>query len=403
MDILRKNNRHLITLVIVLAVVWIGLLFSQYHLAKRAFSNQRELFQARLDDVVGESLDRIDTMDLVVIDAYLSSKLSQNGFPESYELGVFCEDSSFHYLSKGANAQSLLEEGFQYNLLTISDEEAHLDTLYIYFPDIEQRFHWDVVISYTIITLFLVLILLCFVGFVLLFQKQRKTNAFRERMVHNMAHELKTPITSIGLATQLLLDESLELEKAEEQSYVRMISDEAKTMEGLVDEALAVFRNNKLKRERQEVFIHKLLKTVTEVHRLSLNECHGEVVFDFQAQNDLVFGDVVHLANSFSNLIDNAIKYRNGDPKITISTRNVGETIEIRFADNGIGIDKSNQKLIFEPFVRINTDNEHYVKGYGLGLNYVWQIVEYHKGTIKVESELGKGTTFIMSLPLKTK
>ena len=170
MDILRKNNRHLITLVIVLAVVWIGLLFSQYHLAKRAFSNQRELFQARLDDVVGESLDRIDTMDLVVIDAYLSSKLSQNGFPESYELGVFCEDSSFHYLSKGANAQSLLEEGFQYNLLTISDEEAHLDTLYIYFPDIEQRFHWDVVISYTIITLFLVLILLCFVGFVLLFQ-----------------------------------------------------------------------------------------------------------------------------------------------------------------------------------------------------------------------------------------
>ena len=125
------------------------------------------------------------------------------------------------------------------------------------------------------------------------------------------------------------------------------------------------------------------------------------VVFDLQAQSDVVFGDLPHLANVFSNLIDNSIKYRREQLVIKVSTRNVGDTIEIRVEDNGIGISESDQQFIFEPFARANTNNKHYVKGYGLGLNYVMNIIEYHEGTIKVESELGKGTVFIISLPLK--
>ena len=254
---------------------------------------------------------------------------------------------------------------------------------------------------FVITIIVLVLILFCFICLLFILLKQRKINIFRERMVHNMAHELKTPITSIGLASQLLLDDSVELDRPTEQMYLRMISDEVKTMETLLDEALMVFQSSKTQRERKDIYVHRLLKTVAEVHRLSLNECHGEIVFDFQAEQDVVFGDLVHLANSFSNLIDNAIKYRQGAPLITISTRTAGENIEIRFSDNGIGIDKADQKMIFEPFTRMNTDNAHYVKGYGLGLNYVLHVVKYHKGTIKVESELGKGATFIVSLPLK--
>ena len=252
-----------------------------------------------------------------------------------------------------------------------------------------------------IVTIILVLILLCFFCVLYILAKQRKINVFRERMLNTMAHELKTPITSVGLASQLLLDESVEIDPPTRRMYLQMISDEAKTMESLLEEALMVFRSNKTQRERKDVHIHRMLKAVVEVHRLSLNERHGEVVFDFQAEKDVVFGDMVHLANSFSNLVDNAIKYNDGVPLITISTEVVGENIEIRFADNGIGIDKSDQRMIFEPFVRMNTDNAHYVKGFGLGLNYVLHVVKYHKGTIKVESELGKGATFIVSLPLK--
>lgn len=220
-------------------------------------------------------------------------------------------------------------------------------------------------------------------------------------MVNSITHEIKTPLTTISLASQLLLDDSIEMDEQTKRSYLKMISDETKSIQDLVEEVLTMFRNKKTSRQRVEIPIHKLLPTVLEVHRLSLNDCHGKVVFDFQAENDVVMGDLPHLANAFSNLIDNAIKYRKDPLVITISTRNVGNNIEIRVSDNGIGIAKSDQKLIFEPFTRMNTENEHYVKGYGLGLNYVLNIVEYHKGTIKVESELQQGAAFILTLPLK--
>lgn len=404
MDSNRRDNKNLIVFAIVLAVVWVGLLVSLLHLSNRVFSNQRELFQVKMDGIVNESLERLDTIDYETVDAFVSDKLKQNSFPDTYQIGLYCTDEDvFHFISEDADPQVLLAEGFQYNLLSITDEETHLDTLYIYFPSIEQRFHWDLMVSYIVIVVLLIVILLSFISFFIILYRQRKINMFRERMVNNITHELKTPVTSISLATQLMLDDSIAMDREEALAYLRMISDETKAMQGLLEEVLTIFRNTQTQRERKDVFIHRLLTTIAEVHRLSLNECQGELVFDFQATDDVVFGDTVHLANSFSNLIDNAIKYRKGAPLITISTRNVGDTIEISFKDNGIGIDKSNQRIIFEAFARVNTDNEHYVKGFGLGLNYVLHIVKYHKGTIKVESELGKGTTFIISLPLKAK
>ena len=399
---MKNNNWGLIGFTIGLVVVWVCLLISQIHLANRAFSNQKELFRVKVDDIIDESMQRFDSIDLDLISAHIAEKLSEKGINETFQLGLFCEDeNSFHAVSDNADEKSMLEKGFQYNLLSISDEETHLDRLYIYFPNIEKRFLWDELVNRIIMFLLLVLILLCFVSFFFILFKQRKINYFRERMVHNITHELKTPVTSISLATQLMLDDSIALDRESALSYVRMISDETKTMQKLLEEVLTIFRNEQIQREREDVYVHKLLTTISEVHRLSLNECHGELVFDFQATNDVVFGDTVHLANSFSNLIDNAIKYHKGAPVITISTRNVEDTIEISFKDNGIGIAKSDQKIIFEAFARVNTDNKHYVKGYGLGLNYVQHVVKYHKGTIKVESKLGEGATFIVSLPLK--
>lgn len=401
---MKRNNWGLIGFTIGLLVVWVCLLISQIHLANRAFSNQKELFRVKVDDIIDESMQRFDSIDLDRINAYIAEKLSQNDIHESFQLGLYCdEEEGLVAVTEGADEELMLKEGFQYNLLSIDDEAAHLDTLYIYFPDIEKRFLWDELSNRIIMVIMLVLILLCFVCFFFILFKQRKLNVFRERMVNNITHELKTPITTISLASQLLLDDSIEKDEEVERSYLRMIVDETKSLQDLVEEALAIFKNSSTTRERTDIYVHKLLKTVLEVHRLPLNECHGEVVFDFLAHHDVVLGDLPHLANAFSNLIDNAIKYRKENLVITISTRNVGDNIEIRISDNGIGIARSDQKLIFEPFTRVNTDNEHYVKGYGLGLNYVMHVVDYHKGTIKLESELGKGSTFIVSLPLKGK
>ena len=401
-ELMKKNNARLIGYSVLLALVWVGLVVSQFHLAKRAFSNQKELFHLKVDDVFEESLERLDTIDFDIVNSYIQKELLEHDITDAYQLGLYFDDEScFLFVSEDADTARLLSEGFAYNLLSISDEEAHLDTLYIFFPHIEQRFHWDVLTGYSMITVLLALLLLCFVCFAIITIRQWRINDFREKMVHSITHELKTPITTISLASQYLLDDSVKKEVEEERSYFRMISDEANSMQHLVDEVLSMFRNSKTIRERSDVMINKLLPKVVEVHRLSLNECKGEVVFDLQAQSDVVFGDLPHLANVFSNLIDNAIKYRREQLVIKISTRNVGDTIEIRVEDNGIGISESDQQFIFEPFARANTNNKHYVKGYGLGLNYVMNIIEYHEGAIKVESELGKGTVFIISLPLK--
>jgi two-component system phosphate regulon sensor histidine kinase PhoR len=183
-----------------------------------------------------------------------------------------------------------------------------------------------------------------------------------------------------------------------------MISEETKVLGSLVNEVLTAFRlDNVPVVEKSDIEIHKLLKEVCKVHFPKLNESQSEVHYDFKAGNDVVLGNYNHLFNTFSNLVDNAIKYRKGQLCLNISTQNTDNGIEIRVSDNGIGISKDNLPLIFEPFVRFNTDDAHYVKGFGLGLNYVKHVVEYHKGTVKVKSELDKGTTFIICLPLKNK
>ena len=262
---------------------------------------------------------------------------------------------------------------------------------------------WSTITSYVVLAVLVIMLLFCFVRFFLGIRRQYKINEFRENMVHNMVHELKTPLTTIDLASQFLQDKSVVKDEATMDSYLRMISDESKSVRDLVDQLLSVFSSQNVSdNSKTDVFINRLLKTVAKIHQLALTECHGVINFDLQAKKDVVFGNLPHLSNAFSNLIDNAIKYRNGDLVLNISTFNVGDSIKIAFADNGIGIEKSNLQLIFEPFTRFNTDNSHYVKGYGLGLDYVNNVVKHHKGTITVESELHQGSTFVVTLPLKT-
>ena len=262
---------------------------------------------------------------------------------------------------------------------------------------------WSNITSYAVLAVLVVMLLFCFVRFFLGIRRQYKINEFRENMVHNMVHELKTPLTTIDLASQFLQDKSVVKDEETMNSYLKMIRDESKSVQELVDQVLTVFSSENLSDSNKiDVFVNRLLKTVANIHQLALAECHGTLNFELNAEKDVVFGDLTHLSNAFSNLIDNAIKYRNGDLVLTISTQNVGNNIRIAFVDNGLGIDESNLPLIFEPFTRFNTDNEHYVKGYGLGLNYVNQVVKNHKGTIAVESKLHHGSTFVVTLPLKS-
>lgn len=339
------------------------------------------------------------------LDSLFAIHLHDNFIFEPFQVGLYCNNmQDFCFLSEGADVDQVIRQGFSYSLPCISSDGSIVtDVLYIHFPNLAQRFHWDIIIAFLAIILLLLALLYCFIAFGSIVMRQRKINEFRTVMLHSVTHELKTPLTTINLASQLLLDKTVDQEALKPDTYLHIISEESDSMLKMIDEVLTTFRVDQVPQtDMVEVEIHEMLKSVVAYHKIRLDQCGAKVNFDFQASHDVVLGDHVHLSNSISNLIDNAIKYSKGDLVINIGTRNVGNTIEISVQDNGIGIDKSNHQLIFEPFARPNSDT-HYVKGYGLGLNYVNKIVKIHKGSIKVKSELGNGATFFVTLPLKPK
>ena len=185
--------------------------------------------------------------------------------------------------------------------------------------------------------------------------------------------------------------------------YVKIINEENKRLKGHVESVLqiALFDNKKIGFNRKDLNINDILQNISKNMQPRLDEKSGNLNLEFMAQNPIVSGDENHLTNVFYNILDNAIKYCDKIPEIRISTINLKKYISIEISDNGKGMKKENSKQIFEKFYRVPSGNVHDVKGFGIGLFYVKQIVDEHKGKIKVKSVLGKGTIFRIYLPTK--
>ena len=221
--------------------------------------------------------------------------------------------------------------------------------------------------------------------------------------VNNMTHELKTPISTISLASQMLNDKSIPDEQKNMAQISRIIQTESKQLGFQVERVLqmAIFDHGQLKLKLEEIDLHDVIETVAQNFLLQIDKRAGKLEFTPEAEETVVRGDVMHLTNVISNLIENAMKYTRQTPRIGIATRNERGTIVISVSDNGIGISKEDQKRIFDKFYRVPTGNVHNVKGFGLGLSYVKLIVEKHRGTIQIKSEPDKGSRFDINLPLQ--
>jgi two-component system phosphate regulon sensor histidine kinase PhoR len=232
--------------------------------------------------------------------------------------------------------------------------------------------------------------------------RQKKLTEIRNDFVNNMTHELKTPISTISLASQMLGDTSLPPDRKNISQISRIISEESRRLGYQVEKVLqmAVFDKGQVKLRRKETDLHELIRNVAENYALQVKSRDGNIETSLEAENYILEVDSVHITNVLTNLVDNAMKYCSREPVIRISTRNSKQFLEIAIRDNGIGIGKQDQKRIFEKFYRVPTGNIHTVKGFGLGLSYVKKIIEEHKGTIDVESQLYEGSTFYIRLPL---
>jgi two-component system phosphate regulon sensor histidine kinase PhoR len=234
--------------------------------------------------------------------------------------------------------------------------------------------------------------------------RQKKLSKMKNDFINNMTHELKTPVSTISIAAQMMKDADVSKSPEVFRHISTIINDETKRLGFLVEKVLqmSLFENQKATLKLRELDVNDLIAGIANTFKIKVEKSGGTINIDLQAENSTILADEMHITNMLFNLMDNAVKYRReGVPLLLMArTRNEGEKVIILIEDNGIGVKKENLKKIFDRFYRVPTGNIHNVKGFGLGLAYVRKVAEDHKGSIRAENGLGNiGTTFIITLP----
>ena len=328
-------------------------------------------------------------------------ELKSRGLDLDFEFAIRKPDNSVFYKTPGFEKYTR-SEVFQWQLFP-GDLIPRKNFLTLYFPKnrsfLFKSLGWIGISS----TVLMFIIMLIFTGTLYIIFRQKRLSEIKTDFVNNMTHELKTPISTISLASQMLTDKNIARDEKNIDHLSTVINEEGKRLGYQVEKVLqmAIFDKGEIKMNIAKADAHDLLKNVADNFSLQLQNKNGSLKLDLQASYSNIAVDEVHFMNVFSNLIDNAIKYCKLEPVIKISTQNDKNSLLIIIEDNGIGISKENLSRIFTKFYRVSTGNVHNVKGFGLGLSYVKTIVEEHNGTIKAESQVGNGTNFKIRFPLK--
>jgi len=248
----------------------------------------------------------------------------------------------------------------------------------------------------------LLVLLAVFTFIIVSIVKGKRLADLKKDFVNNMTHELKTPIANISVASEAIRNKNIQMDEHKLKKYADIIYNENVRLHNLVDRVLQISAIEKQNESLsfEEVDIHKIIITVLISFEPLLQQRNGTLHSNLNASKSTLQADKTHLSNVIYNLIENAIKYSNNSPEITISTSNNKNGINIEISDKGIGIAKENQQRIFEQFFRAETGNVHNTKGHGIGLSYVKLIVEKHNGLLTFKSKKNKGTTFNIFLPI---
>lgn len=342
-------------------------------------------------------VDINDIIDASILEHYLKTEFEYSNINIDYEYAIYdCETDQMvygHYINpaddkpqEGRKFQKYDEFTYYFGIMFPSK------SLYI----LNTRNVW----MFSSFVLVMAVIFFAYAIFIIL--RQKRLSEIQKDFINNMTHEFKTPISTIGISASVLSDPEITSDPNRLANYASIISDQNRRLENQIEKVLQVARieKNKLNLKLEEVDLHKMIQRIADSFNLNIKDLKGELILDLNVKNYKVMADKQHLNNVIYNLIDNAIKYKQDKPHVTVSTTNDANFIEIEVKDNGIGIDKKYINKIFDKFFRVPAGNVHNVKGFGIGLNYVKNIMDAHKWKIEVHSTLGEGSTFKLFIPV---
>jgi len=423
-----EMKRHTIKIIIILTALSVtGIILTQAFWISKSWKISQKQYNHRADealnDVIGELEDYQDStfrtshhlpwlkdsdksesilevIDTVILDDLMQKYIDYHMLSENYEYAIVkTRDGSVLYSTTDYNELRPKCKPYKACLSCIWKEEYyHLSVCFanqnkIILIELSMWLLWS--------SLFIIIIIFSFSYVIYTILRQKKLSEMKNDFINNMTHEFKTPISTISLASEVLLNSESDASDDRIKKYSKIIFDENQRMRSQVERVLSMAQHEKgeLRLTKTKTDIHELVTSTTSNLFFGDSAKNLQINFSFNATKTTINLDELHITSVIKNIVENAYKYSYKDPLVEIITTDFQDGVIISFKDNGIGMSHETQKHIFEKFYRVPTGNVHNVKGFGLGLYYVKTMVEAHGGFVNVQSELNKGSRFDVYLP----
>ncbi len=334
-------------------------------------------------------------IDAGVLEQYLLEEFQAHGLNMDFEYGIYdCANDEMVY----GDFCSIAEK--EYKNAPLGDLPKYQEFIYYFgvkFPN-KSNFIIDNIRLAIIFSIISLLAIIFFVYSVYIILKQQKLSELQKDFINNMTHEFKTPISSIKLASETLIKSNAIKSDSKLNQYAHIIRGQNQRLNDQIEKILSLAKMEKeqFKLKIESVDFHQLLQQVIQPFEIKISELKGDLNVNLAAKNTIIQADRLHLTNVLNNLIDNAVKYADGRPHVTISTSENNGKLTCTIADQGIGIAEEHRKKLFTKFYRVPTGNIHNVKGFGLGLFYVKNICDAHGWELDLQTKLGAGSTMIL-------
>ena len=376
-----------------------GMLTTDTHV--ESFSRMKDYERKQFEDFVSNVTATVPIYKRVneeEVRNLIAKELKERGLKSKFEFAIYSNNLETKVRSKNFK----FDNESTYIVPLFVNENKNNYELYVNFSE-KEKLVLNSILGMAILSLvFTAVIILAYSSAISQIYKQRQISQIKSDFINNMTHEFKTPIATINLALDSLKNPKVKDNREFLDRYLGMIRDENRRMNAQVENVLRISKleKNELDLPKERLDLKDIVEEAISHVSLIVEDRGGYINTHYGALKSTVLANASHLSNVIVNILDNAIKYSEEEPKIDIYSENVKNSIILKIRAQGMGMSKPVQKKIFEKFYREHTGDIHNVKGHGLGLAYVKRILDDHDAEIYVESEKGKGSTFIIKLHL---